>query len=423
MLAALDETELVQTLIELVRVPSVTASAAESDLQDRLRHRLTEWGLEVDAWSLDLPALTADDRFPGIEVPRTEGYGLVGVVPSEQNGLPALALQGHVDVVPTGDLAQWAGDPFGAHIDGSVLHGRGACDMKAGVAVNLAVVAAVVRSGVRLERPLAIHSVVSEEDGGLGAFATLLRGHSAAGAVITEPTSGQLIVANAGALTFELRVPGRAAHGSRRLEGYSAFEAFLPIHRALTELERRRNADRDPLFGDLSLPYPISVGRIHAGDWSSSVPDLLVAEGRFGVRLGEDPAVARAELEHAVIGAAAEDAFLADHPVTISWPGGQFASGSVSAGSEIIDLTAAAVADVTGGSPRRAAAPYGSDLRLYNGLGGIPTLHYGPGDVAFAHAPREQVDLRELVQCARAMALLAVRSCGVQDGEPVRTAG
>jgi acetylornithine deacetylase len=153
-----------------------------------------------------------------------------------------------------------------------------------------------VTSGVVLDRPFAVHSVVSEEDGGLGAFATMLRGHRGDAAVLTEPTSGRLVVANAGALTFRLRVAGRAAHGSTRLEGHSALEAFLPVHAAVLELERQRNTDPDPLFTTTTLPYPISVGTLRAGDWASSVPDLLVAEGRLGVRLDESPADARAAL-------------------------------------------------------------------------------------------------------------------------------
>ena len=83
-------------------------------------------------------------------------------------------LQAHVDVVPTGDLDKWVDrDPFSGAVHDGIVHGRGACDMKAGAAANLAVAHALVASGVALERPFALHSVVSEEDGGLGAFATM----------------------------------------------------------------------------------------------------------------------------------------------------------------------------------------------------------------------------------------------------------
>ncbi|MEO5831951.1 MAG: M20/M25/M40 family metallo-hydrolase [Nakamurella sp.] len=409
-LSCLDEAALVQDLVDLIRVPSVTGTDAESDLQHRQSAQLADLGLAVDTWKLDLAALEADPRFPGTEADRVEGYG---VVATSGAGTPALVLQGHVDVVPLGDVHRWGGHaPFGGRIEGDVVYGRGACDMKAGVAVNTAVARTLLASGLVWERPFAVHSVVSEEDGGLGAFATLVRGHTGDAAVITEPTSGQVVTAHAGALTFTLTVPGLAAHGSTRLEGVSAFEAFLPVHRAIAELERERNAVPDPLFGGNQLPYPISIGRIVAGDWSSSVPDKLVAEGRLGVQLGEDPALARTAFEDAVAAAVRADPWLSDHPVGLVWSGGQFASGAITPDDPLIGQVAAAVAD-SGGRPPvgQRAAPYGSDLRLYTGIGGIPTLLYGPGDVRMAHAPREQVSITETIEAARALVLMAVRRC------------
>ncbi|MFB4274634.1 MULTISPECIES: ArgE/DapE family deacylase [unclassified Nonomuraea] len=407
-LTAIDEPETVNLLAETVRVPSVTGTDAESDLQHRLARLLTEAGMDVDVWKLDLPALTARPGFPGTEAPRTEGYGVAAVTPGGE-GPPALALQGHVDVVPTGDLAKWEGsDPFAARITGDVLHGRGACDMKAGLVANLAVARAVHKAGIRLARPLAVHCVISEEDGGLGAFATLARGHTAEAAVISEPTSGAVITANAGALTFRLEIAGRAAHGATRYEGVNAIEVFWPVFEAIRRLEAERNRDVHGLFGGNAMPYPIEVGTVRAGDWASTVPDLLVAEGRLGVRLDEDPAAARAAFEEAVMEVA--HPWLRGNPPVVTWPGGQFASGRLPAGHELLEQVGRAVEDTTGARPAEAAAPYGSDLRLY-AAGGIPTLHYGPGDVRFAHAPREQVELSELRAVTRALALLAVRRC------------
>src|SRR5690606_24523669 len=302
-LNAIDPAEAVNLLAETVAVPSITGTDAESELQHRFARLLTESGMDVDVWKLDLDDLRQREGFPGTEAPRVEGYGVVGVTGGD--GVPALALQGHVDVVPVGDLAKWEGnDPFSARISGDVLHGRGACDMKAGLVANVAVARAVQRAGVKLTRPFAVHCVVSEEDGGLGAFGTLARGHTAEAAVITEPTGGRVITANAGALTFRIEIAGRAAHGGARLEGVNAIEVFWPVFEAIRRLEAERNRDLPALFDGNPLPYPIEVGTVRAGDWASTVPDLLVAEGRLGVRLDEDPADARAAFEEAVTSAA-----------------------------------------------------------------------------------------------------------------------
>ncbi len=410
-LDAIDQARLVETLVTMIQTPSVTGTDAESELQFWQAKQLTELGFNVDHWKFNLEELTSHPDFPGTEAPRQEGYGTVGVLgPTD---VPALILQGHVDVVPTGDLENWEdGDPWSGVIIDDTVHGRGACDMKAGVAANLAVARALVSSGVKLERSFGLHSVVSEEDGGLGAFATMLRGHRGEAAVITEPTSGRVVVANAGALTFELRVHGLATHGSSRLSGYSAFEAFLPIHAAIVDLERARNAQADSLFAGNTLPYPISIGIIHAGDWASSVPDLLVAEGRLGVRLDEEPAAARAALQEVILTACENDPWLREHPVEVTWPGGQFGSGRIDPAHVLVQEMTSAISSIEGRGASLGAAPYGSDLRLYAGMGGIPTLHYGPGDVRYAHSPREQVDITELISTTRSLALLAARRCG-----------
>ena len=104
------------------------------------------------------------------------------------------------------------------------------------------------------------------------------------------------------------------------------------------------------------------------------------------------------------------DPWLRDNPVAVTWPGGQFASARLGDHALIAEVSDA-VRLVTGAVPPEAAAPYGSDLRLYLGLGGIPSLHYGPGDVRFAHAPREQVAIDELLRVTRTLAVLAARRC------------
>lgn len=407
-LAFVDERELVGDLLDLLAVPSVSGSDAESDLQHRIAKQVRELDLDVDLWPIDLPELVADPGFPGWEVPRAEAWGLVA---TRGEGTPALVLQGHVDVVPAGDPTRWRTDPFTPTLEGRRVHGRGACDMKAGVVANIAAARAVRAAGLELPRSFALHFVIGEEDGGTGAFATLRRGHTGEACLITEPTSGTLTTANAGALTFEITVPGLATHASTSYAGVSAFDAFLPVHAALARLESRRNQDVHRLMGEYPIAYPLSIGKVGCGDWASSVPDRLVAEGRLGVALGEDPDDARAELEEAVAEAALGHLWLRDHPPVVRWTGGQFASGAYDAGSPLLDVVAGAHADVTGGPrPRERGAPYGSDLRLYADAG-IPTMHYGPGDVRLAHGPEESVEIDELLAVTETLVLTLLRSC------------
>ena len=411
-LGYLDPARGTSDLLNLLAIPSITGSAAESEAQHWMAAQLQPLGLDVDLWSMDVASLQASGDFPGTEAERDEAWGLVATTPATGDG-PTLILQGHIDVVPPGDPHQWIGDPFVPRLVDGVVHGRGACDMKAGLIATLMALRAVRESGVPLDGRVALHCVVSEEDGGLGAFGTLARGHRGDACVIAEPTSGDAITANAGALTFRLTVHGRATHGSTRYAGVSALDAFLPVYQALAELERERNAIVDPLMAPFEIAYPLSVGVLHSGDWPSSVPDLLVAEGRYGVALDESPDSARAMFEERVADTCSRDPWLADHPVQIEWWGGQFASGRMPAGDPLLPLAQGAWGDVTGLAPRDRGAPYGSDLRLYTGAG-IPTLQMGPGEAHHAHSPLEQVRLDEFERVAEALTLVILRSVGQQ---------
>ena len=142
------------------------------------------------------------------------------------------------------------------------------------------------------------------------------------------------------------------------------------------------------------------------------MPDLLVAEGRLGVAIGEPTDDARADLEDAVAAACERDPWLREHPVEVEWWGGQFASGRIPPHSDLVDRVGAAHR-TAGGQPQDVyGAPYGSDLRLLTGLAGIPTLQYGPGDARLAHGPDESVPLGEVITAARTLALAALDVCG-----------
>ena len=325
-------------------------------------------------------------------------------------------LNGHIDVVPPGDLNQWTGhDPFSGTLEDGKVFGRGACDMKGGLACNLFALKAIQAAGIRLKGKVLLECVVGEEDGGLGTFATLRRGYRGDAAIITEPTDLQIIPACAGALTFRLKITGLSAHASVRREGVSVIEKFWPVWQGLEELEARRNVSGHPLMARYGLPYPLSIGTLKAGNWPSSVPDLLEAEGRLGVALGEDPQAARRELEEALAEVCRKDAWLSKHPVEVDWFGGQFASGQLPAGNGLLELVGQTHERLHGNFPAVHGASYGSDLRLMVGLGNVPTLHYGPGHVNLAHAPNEMVPVSDLETVAKTLIAVVLQFCGVEE--------
>ncbi|MFI0467834.1 ArgE/DapE family deacylase [Saccharopolyspora sp. 5N102] len=410
-LDAVDVNGILDDLRELVAIPSVGGTSGEHDAQQWCADKLGSLEHRVDHWRIDVPALAEEPGFPGQEADRDVAYGCVGV--HGDGPEPALIFCGHTDVVPPGDLDRWPNrDPYALRVANGIAAGRGTCDMKGGLVAIFGALQALRAAGIQLARPVAVHTVVGEEDGGLGAFATLQRGHRGAACVLAEPSSGTIVAANGGSLTFRLEVAGQSTHGSTRYRGVSALDKLAALLPALRELEARRNADPDPLVAHLEVPYPLSIGMARAGDWASTVPDLAIAEGRYGVRLDESIPAAKAEFEAAIAQACAADPWLSERPVRVSWPGGMFASGRLPEGHRLLAETQDAAAAAGTPRPTAVGAPYGTDLRLY-AAAGVPTLQYGPGDIRYAHAHDEHVAIAELERAARAYALLAIRRCGI----------
>jgi len=276
--------------------------------------------------------------------------------------------------------------------------------MKGGVVAALEAVRAIVESGIGLGGEIVMVTVPSEEDGGGGALAAIRAGFKGDMAVIPEPTRLEVVIAHAGAITFTLDVPGKAAHASTRLEGVSALDKVLKLLEALVDDERQRNeSETNPLMRAIGLPYPTIIGKIHGGEWASTVLDRVVVEGRYGVRLGQSVEAAADDLHRAISTAWNEDEFLRQFPVLLEVTGGRFGSTEVAPDHPLPIGIAAAAERVTGRRPALVGVPYGADMRLFVNEGNTPCVMYGPGDVRLAHAADERVPLEEVVTCARVL--------------------
>jgi acetylornithine deacetylase len=405
-LAALDPEALVRDAAAVLRVPSVTGD--ERAVLELLAGTAADLGLEPDLHRHDLAALRRHPGHPGEEAERDELWGLTATL--RGGARRRICLNGHVDVVGEGSQA-WRHGPWAGAVEDGRLHGRGAVDMKAAVVAALHAAGAVRAAGAERDAPtVVVQCVSSEEDGGVGTFAALERDAAFDAALLPEPTGFDLVCAQAGALTFRGVVPGRAAHAAHRLEGCSAIDRYVAVHAALAEHERRVNTGvAHPLMRRLELPYPLLVGRVFGGSWSSQVPDRLEFEGRLGVPVGVDPAAARAALE-AVVARALDDG---EAPAEITWTGGSFAPAETAPEHPWISAVAEAVRDELGRPAEFAGVPWGSDMRHFTARG-IPCTMLGTGGIERAHAVDECVELSELVTLARALARVLVRAG--QDG-------
>jgi len=390
----LDAGAIARDAARVVRVPSITggerAVAAEIvAIARRLR-------LDAELVEFDLAAIRAAPGHPGEEAPRDELVGAIVTLRGSDPQAPRLALNGHVDVVAPG-TEPWRRNPYSGAIAGGRVHGRGAVDMKGGVIAALHALGALKAAGAALPGDVVLQAVPSEEDGGLGTFAALERDDDFAAALIPEPTELRIVCALGGALTFKGTVRGRTAHAALRLEGISAIDRYMPIHAALHEHERVVNArPRHPLLAGHELPYPLLVGQLRAGRWSSQVPEELTFEGRLGVPVGQSLQDARDGLERAVAAAADDDG----PPVEIVWSGGQFAPGETALDDPWVTLVQDAAAAELGAPPPLIGVGYGCDMRLFCARG-IPCLLFGPSGIELAHAVDEHVAIADLEAVAR----------------------
>ena len=400
----------VRLLQELVRVPSTTGE--EGAVQEKVEHAFRGRGLEVDVWEATAEEVEPYRDHVG-DQEAYEGRPNVAGVRRGRGGGRSLLLNAHVDTVVPGEPGAWSHDPLGGEVVGDRLYGRGSCDMKAGLVTHLAALDALEAAGIELGGDVTVAATVGEENGGLGALSTVLRGYKADAALITEPTRLRLVPAQGGSLVFRLTVPGLSAHAAVRDEGVSALEKFVPLFEALRGLERERNASLShPLYDHLQNKAPISVGVVRAGNWASTVPEGLVAEGRAGLIPGEEVEAFKDRVRERLFEVAGADPWLRKNPPNLEWFGGQFAPAEVPTDAPICEAVKGAHALATGREPVVEGVSYGADMRLFVRFGETPCVMYGAGDVRDAHAPDEHVSLPELATATKTVALLLSAWCG-----------
>ena len=416
-----DLVELASTLIGFdttARDPGEPAGE-EAALQQHLASRLDEAGLEVDLWEPEPDLAGSVTVPPGF---RFEGRPQLLARRPGAGGGRALLLNGHVDVVPPGPVDEWSVPPRPAQVRDGRLFGRGACDMKGGVAAMVVAVEALASLSVPTAGDLLVNTVTDEESTGAGAAATLARGVGAEAGIIPEPTGLDVWTASRGSAVATITVPGRPGHaGLARTDhdpaaAVNAIEVTAPLLGALHGLRDDWRGDPErghPLVGSGDV-VPISI---EAGDWLVTHPSSC----RLSCHVSFTPAQAdrdglgdpvRREVEQRLAEASSEDAWLRNHPPVVEWSAG-VPTAEVPGAHPVVETLRSASADL--GRPARLA----TRTTWYDGVtftrGGIPTVACGPGDIGQAHAVDEFVVVDELVSAAQCLALAAVRFCGLVD--------
>jgi acetylornithine deacetylase len=398
----------------------------ESQLQECLAARLRAVGAEIDLWEPDADALAGEPMVPpGIEfkgrpqmIARRRGRG----------GGPALVLNGHIDVVSGEPRSEWTSDPFEPAVRDGRVYGRGACDMKGGIAAMVFAAELLAQTGVELRGDLLVATNTDEESSGAGGTALVRRGLTADAGIVTEPTGFQTWVACRGSEYGVIRVPGRPGHAEvhqpdwRHGGAVNAIEKAVPVLAAIRSLNREWETRDQYTHPHLSRPALLAT-MARAGEWAVTYPascELTIAVMFLPVQADAHGAGSevRAEVERWITRKTADaDEWLREHPPAIEWWPNPVMPMEISESEPIVATVTSASADV--GHP----GPIGGLDSWYDGatltqLGGIPSIGYGPPGfdaegVSVAHVIDEHVPVDGLIGCAQGIAVAAMRYCGL----------
>jgi acetylornithine deacetylase len=395
-------------LVELVAAPTVLGH--ESAGQQVMRAAFADVGLNPREVALDPEALRTH---PGASPFSWDVSGKANVVadwgPDEPNSGRSLILNGHIDVVSPEPTDMWSSPPFTARRDGEWLYGRGAGDMKAGLAAIVGAVRGLRRLGLEPLAPVQLQSVVEEECSGNGALACVLSGRPADAVIVTEPTSLAIQTSQVGVLWFQVIVRGRPAHAGEATIGANAIEASFTVIEALRALEAELNEARPAPYDVYERPIHLNVGMIHGGDWASTVAAECQLNCRLALYPGSGVDVLRSHVEDAVADAATG---LPGLEASVRYDGFACEGYTLDPSAALLEPLRDAAEHVTGTRPTTFASTATTDARNFQLYGASPAVCFGP-HAENIHSADERVLLPTVTQTAQALGLFIAAWCGV----------
>jgi len=402
----------VRLVQEMVQRPSVES---ELEVGKYIGDWLQERGIDPDVWEPEIEDIRDLRGFVDLKGDYRGRPNLVAVIRGTGGGR-SLALNGHMDVVPV-EEAPWShGGPWsGAYMDGKV-YGRGAVDMKAGIAEALVLVDALQACGIQLKGDLQLHFVVDEENGGNGTLAALGRGYTADGFIFLESTgTDTVLVANRGAQFFRISVPGVEAGVMFMQANPNAIEKAMFLFQAVQRYSTQRTSQANhPLYASYPqrnmTKIPLAVCKIQAGSWPSTLPARCVMEGTIECLPGEDIHQVKEEFRSYLLDVARDDSWLKDHLPIIEWFGLWFEASANDLSNPMITTLVSACKQVTGREPQLLGTG-GCDLRLPLLNQGIPSVLFGPGGSPL-HVTDEYVDIDSLMESTQVLGRFVLEWCG-----------
>jgi succinyl-diaminopimelate desuccinylase len=376
--------EAIQLLKDMLRLKSVNPPGDEEPVARLIASVLQHNGIEAEVKTLDRNRANVVARIPG-------------------NGRKkSLVFSGHMDTVPPGDIP-WEFDPYEAMEQDGKIYGRGASDMKSGLAAMVMALVEIAQSGAELQGDLILAATAGEEVDCLGAHAMVKDGllDGVGAMVIGEPSSGEIFVAHKGALWLEVTAFGKTAHGSMPEQGSNAIEHINRFINALRE-EFRFQFERDHLLGEPTLNLSVIAGGVK----TNVVPDACRLQIDIRTVPGQNHQAILADIQSIMSGL--EEQSDARYEVTVL---NDKPSVRTQVEQEIVGLAAAAGQELFAREFQPGGVRYFTDASVFvPGSGGdLPVIVYGPGDEKLAHQPNEYVEIAKYMEAVRFYRELALR--------------
>ena len=412
--------EIIEYLKKLISYRTVTPQRdvrAEGgdykDLQNFIRNTLEQMNFNIDMWEVDSSELK---NFPGSGIKHGRDLSnmpvLVGKLKGNGKG-KSLILNGHYDVVPVGIIENWKHDPFKGEIEGNRLFGRGANDMKGGIAAMIHAVRFIQKAGIELSGDLTVESVPDEEMTCMGTLSCCQRGYTADAAIIPEPTDMKVLVAVRGSLYGKITVFGRAGHAEMPQPHWTesgavnAISKAMKVIGALEELteEWRTRPDKQHkyLHPDMIIPTVIN-----GGGWAVTYPEKV--EIQFGSVFVPNTKNKLEEIEEKLKSVANNDPWLKEHPPKLEVHDEWLYSAEVDENEPIVLTGMEALQDIGIEPALRGFGSLTDCIHLIN-YSRIPTISIGP-DIKTAHMANEFVETGQLIDTTKVLALAIMRWCG-----------
>lgn len=416
--------QIIGFLQELLRIPSVNPWfipdqpewAKEDEVQRFIARKMEQLGARIEMWEPDSKQLSKYDGMPGYVRDKSfEGRpNLAATIDGSGNG-KSILLFGHIDTVKPG--SNWTRDPFGGEIADGSIFGRGAVDMKGGVAAMIMALDAIKQCGITLKGSVCVGTVVEEETSGMGALAFADRGYVADAAIVTEPTNLAIAPLCRGILWGKITISGRSGHIELPQGDWRAGEAVDAIDKMRLILDQfdRLNQEwairkQHPL---LSIPCQLKVGQVVAGEFPSSFANKaeIYFNAQFLPRERDEVgggSKVMEEIASFIQAVSMTDPWLKENPPSIEWLVNADC-GELDAEHEFVKTCEKSMA-MLGKKPVLEGCYFHTDMGWLERVG-IPTLNFGPGNPKDAHQHDESVTVDQLIQATKMIALTIMDWC------------